>query len=341
MAFTARMAMTLAGYRLRMKHRGVRRFPMVLMLEPTFRCTLACRGCGRIREFAGWKMHDLSTEECLAACREAGAPVVSITGGEPLVHREIRQIVEGIIAQKRFVHLCTNGLELERALPWFRPSSYLSFVVHLDGLAGTHDGLASREGTFRTAISSIRAAKRSGFRVLTNTTVYRDTRPEELEELFLKLAGLGVDGSMVSPAFGYEAVEDDLTLSRAQLADVFERIYRLRWRVPFYNTPPFLEFLAGRRPLECQPWSTVTRNPIGWKRPCYLITDGHCESFSELIKDTAWDDYGPGRDPRCADCRVHCGFEASAVEHMGGSIRDLWQTAAWIAAGLRPRRGAR
>jgi hopanoid biosynthesis associated radical SAM protein HpnH len=294
---------------------------------------LACRGCGRIREYAQSR-RELTAEECWAACSEAGAPVVSITGGEPLLHPEIRQIVRGIQRHGRFVHLCTNGLLLEASLSGFSPSPKLAFVVHLDGLAETHDGLAGRPGVFQAATAAIRRARRAGFRVYTNTTVYRQGDPEEIEKLLVHLAALGSSGVMISPAFRYEALEEDLTLSRDRMPATFGRIAALGSRVPFYNTPPYLDFLAGGRELVCLPWSTPTRNPLGWKRPCYLLTDGHYAGFEELMRETPWDSYGPGRDPRCADCKVHCRFEASAVEQLGRTPRDLWRTARWMLAGM-------
>jgi hopanoid biosynthesis associated radical SAM protein HpnH len=339
-AFSPRLALTLARYLLGNKLRGTARFPLVLMLEPSFRCNLACRGCGRIREYAGSLGRELTAGECLAACAEAGAPVVSITGGEPLVHREIAEIVAGIIAQKRFVHLCTNGVVLERSLSLFVPSPRMSLVVHIDGMEASHDALAGRAGVFRTAVAAIRAARRAGFRVYTNTTVYNMSDPQETEELLLFLADLGVNGVMLSPAFHYEAMGEDLTLARNQMSAAFQRLSALGTRVPFYNTPPFMDFLAGRRELDCKPWSTPTRNPLGWKQPCYLITDGHCSSFAELMAGTRWESYGPGRDPRCADCKVHCGFEASAVEQIGRNPAEMWRALRWTAAAALKKRKA-
>ncbi len=332
MGLSPRLALALAGYLAGRKLRGIERFPLVLMLEPTFRCNLACKGCGRIREYAQCR-RDLSAEECWAACNEAGAPVVSITGGEPLVHPEIREIVRGIERQGRFIHLCTNGLRLEASLSGFSPSPKLIFVVHLDGLAETHDRLAGKAGAFRAATAAIQRARRAGFRVYTNTTVYRQSDPAEIEKLLLHVTSLGINGVMISPAFRYESLEEDLTLSRSQMPAIFQRIVALGRRVPFYNTPPYLDFLAGGRELACKPWSTPTRNPLGWKRPCYLLTDGYCPSFEDLMRETPWDRYGPGRDPRCADCKVHCGFEASAVKQLGRTPRDLWHTVRWTLAG--------
>jgi hopanoid biosynthesis associated radical SAM protein HpnH len=321
------LVLSLGAYLASRKLRGVRRYPLVLMLEPTFRCNLSCAGCGRIREFGSVAARELSVAECLEACKEAGAPVVSITGGEPLLHRKIGEIVGGILGQRRFVHLCTNGLLLRRSLAKFHPSVRLSFVVHLDGLARRHDSLAGRDGVFETAVEAIREAKRAGFRVLSNTTVYRDSDPAELEDLLLLLAGLRVDGVMVSPAFNYEAVGTELSLAGEARDRIFRRLLGLRGRVPFYNTSPYLEFLAGLNELECKPWSTPTRSPMGWKQPCYLLTDRHFGSFRELMDRTAWERYGPGRDPRCESCKVHSGFEASAVARvLPGAWRSFWSS---------------
>jgi hopanoid biosynthesis associated radical SAM protein HpnH len=299
------------------------------MLEPTFRCNLACAGCGRIREYRDILDQMLSAGECLAAVDESGAPVVSITGGEPLIHPEIGQIVGGIISRKRFVHLCTNGLLLEASLEKFEPSTYMSFVLHLDGLAESHNKFAGRDGVFETAIAGIKAAKKAGFQVLINTTFYKGTNLNEVEQLFTLLSQIPINGILVSPAFSYEAVDGDVFLSRKEIVAAFQPIYKLRKRFRFYNTPIYLEFLAGKRELTCTPWSTPTRNPKGWKRPCYLITDGHCQSFRELMEETPWEKYGVGNDPRCANCMVHCGFEGSALDEIGRSLSNLWRTITW------------
>lgn len=329
MGFSRQLSMSLSKYLIGKKIRGVKRFPLVLMLEPLFRCNLACAGCGRIREYSDILDRTLSLEDCLAAVDAAGAPVVSITGGEPLLLPEIEQIVEQIIAKKRFVHLCTNGVLLESSLSKFKPSPHISFVLHLDGLAETHDEAAGQDGVFDTAISAMKAAKAAGFQVLVNTTIYKGRELEEIEQLFVLLSEIPVDGIMVAPAFGYEEVDADVFLTRSEAIAVFQPIYEQSHRFPFYNTPIYLDHLAGKKALPCSPWSTVTRNPKGWKLPCYLITDGHCGSFQELMETTPWEKYGVGNDPRCANCMVHCGFEASAVAEITSNLSSFWRTVKW------------
>jgi hopanoid biosynthesis associated radical SAM protein HpnH len=325
MGFSRQLSTSLTWYLVKNKIQGKKRYPLVLMLEPSFRCNLNCAGCGRIREFKDILDKRLTLEECLASVEEAGAPIVCLTGGEPLLHPDVDKIVDGIISKKRFVNLATNGLLLESSLKRFKPSPYLSLVLHLDSLADAHDQYAGRKGTFDTAISAIKASKKAGFQVLINTTIYKQTNIEELKQFFLLLAGIPVDGIMIAPAFNYEAVDADVFLSRNEVTKAFKPVYELRKQIPFYNTPLYLEFLAGNLELQCTPWSTPTRNPIGWKMPCYLLTDGHCRTFKELMK-TPWRAYGVGNNPRCANCMVHCGFEASALGAIPGNLPNLWKT---------------
>ncbi len=325
MSFPIKLSFNLTRYLLLNRLKGRKRFPFVLMLEPTFRCNLACTGCGRIREYRDAMNTDLSLEECLAAVDDAGAPVVSITGGEPLVYPAIGELVREIISRGRFVHLCTNGLLLEQSLRLFTPKKELAFVVHLDGLEKTHDRIVNRDGVFRSALSAVKTAKSRGYRVLTNTTIYKQTDIGEIKELFTFLTGLEVDGILVSPAFSYSDVEDDFFLTREEARRKFQFIYEMN-KVPFYNTPLYLDFLAGNADLSCKPWSTPTRNVKGWKYPCYLITDGHAASFGELMDTTPWDDYGFENDVRCDHCMVHCGFEADSVEKIGRNLREIVRT---------------
>jgi hopanoid biosynthesis associated radical SAM protein HpnH len=333
MIFPWQLTTRLSGYLAGKKLRGRRRFPYVLMLEPLFRCNLACAGCGRIREFGDVIDRTLSREESVAAVDESGAPVVSITGGEPLIHPQIDGIVADIARRRRFVYLCTNGVLLERSLAKFQPGPYLSFVVHLDGEATTHDRNAGRPGVFDQALAGIRAAKAAGFQVRTNTTIYRNSDLDEVRRLFRTLADCGVDGIMVSPAFSFDTVDSDIFLTRAEAHRIFRRLAPYSRSFRYCNTPAYWDFLSGRTSLQCTPWSNPTRNPIGWKRPCYLITDGHAATFRELMEETAWERYGVGNDPRCANCMLHSGFEASAIEAAGGSPRELWRMAKWSLLG--------
>ncbi|NIV40604.1 MAG: adenosyl-hopene transferase HpnH [Anaerolineae bacterium] len=329
MAFSRQVLWSLTRYTIANKMRGQARYPFVLMLEPTLRCNLACAGCGRIRELRDSPNHSLSAAECLSAVEEAGAPIVSVTGGEPLLHPDIEAIVDQILAGGRGVTLCTNGLLLEDSLDGFHPSSYLSFVVHLDGLAETHDRYAGREGVFATAMDALSAAKRRGFRVMVNTTLYKETDVAETVRLLELLAQVPVDGIMVAPAFGFEGVDAGLCLTRSEAIARFGPIYDLRHRVPFANTPLYLEFLAGKRELACLPWSTPTRNPRGWRQPCYLLADDYCPSFQALMEETNWEAYGAGNDPRCTHCMVHSGHDAAALGEALRSPTTLWRMLKW------------
>jgi hopanoid biosynthesis associated radical SAM protein HpnH len=329
MGFPIQLSLRLATYLARKQVSGEKRFPLVLMLEPTHRCNLSCAGCGRIREYEATLKEMLSVEECLASVEEAGAPVVAVTGGEPLLHPDISQMVAAILQSKRFVYLCTNGLLLEESLEKFAPSPYFCFNVHLDGLAQSHDSMAGREGVFAAALRGIEAAKGAGFQVCTNTTIYKGAAVDEIRSLLQLLMDKGVDGLLLSPAFSYREVDGELFLSREETVRLFKEIFRQPNHFAYYNTPLYLDFLLGERDLECTPWGNPTRNPQGWKSPCYLITDQHYGSFQKLMELTAWQRYGVGKDPRCANCMVHSGFEASAVTQVGRDLRALWKTLKW------------
>ena len=327
MSFPPQLAMHLSTYLVKNWTLRKKRFPMVLMLEPTERCNLACAGCGRIREYRGCLDKNLSIEDCLQAVDEVGAPVVTIPGGEPLLHPDIKQIVEGVVSRKKHVHLCTNGLILERSLLNFKPGPYMNFVLHMDGLAPAHNRGAGRDGVFETAVNAIRAAKKAGFRVYTNTTIFKSTDFKEIEALLEKLAAIGVDGFMISPAFHFESVDGDNFLSRDEINRVFQPLRELRRRFQFYNTSAYLDFLLGDKQAECMPWSTPTLTPGGWRRPCYLLADEHCSTYRELVEVTQWDRYGAGNEPRCTNCMVHCGFEASLIDRARRSLPELFQLA--------------
>ncbi len=323
----------MTGYLVRNRLAGRKRFPLVLMLEPLHACNLKCAGCGRIREYADTLHQSLSLDECLAAADECGAPVVSVCGGEPLVYREIEALVERLVARRKHVYLCTNGLLLEKKLSGFRPSSRLFFNVHLDGMEAGHDAMAGRSGVFAQATAGIRAAKQAGFLVCTNTTIYRQTDLHEIVVLFEYLTLLGVDGFLLSPAYGYEAVcrsdGDGLFMTRDEVRAKFRQARRMLRRFRLMSSPIYLDFLCGDRELSCAAWANPTRNVRGWKGPCYLVTDAHHATCRELLDATDWDRLGPGGDPRCRHCLVHCGFEPAAVFAAQGRLRDALRMAVW------------
>jgi hopanoid biosynthesis associated radical SAM protein HpnH len=317
-----------ASYLLRQKHAGEERYPLVLMLEPLYRCNLACAGCGKIQHPASVLETQLSTEQCMRAAGECPAPVVSIAGGEPLLHPEISGIVAGLVERRKYVYLCTNGLLLERKLDLFTPSKYLNLSVHLDGLEPEHDFAVCRDGVYRRAHRAIRAALARGFRVTTNTTLFEGADPERTAAFFDEMMRLGVEGMTISPGYGYEkAAGRERCLARERTHQLFQRILgepgrRRHWR--FNQSPLFLEFLVGARDYDCTPWGNPTFNIFGWQKPCYLLQDGHAASFQELLGETRWERYGPaGGDPRCRDCMLHSGFEASAVDEGFTSLRGF------------------
>ncbi len=328
MRVPVKLGTSLTSYLLKNRLASREKFPLVLMLEPTHLCNLSCKGCGRIIEYSD-NSDLLSVEECLAAAEECGAPVVTVTGGEPLLHPQIAEIVRGIVHMGRYVYLCTNGLMLTEYLDKFEPNSHLNINVHIDGLEETHDRITSHEGSFKEAIEAIKEAKKLGFRVCTNTTLYLDTRPEEIEELFRYLEGLGIDGLLVSPGFSFVHSSDDIFLTREQIQKRFGFIYELSKRYRLLNTPLYLKFLTGQKKLKCTPWGNPTRNTLGWKSPCYLITDTHYPTYNELMEKTDWEHYRSGKDPRCKNCMMHCGFEASVILEGINGISDMMEMARW------------
>ncbi len=329
----------MAGYIVRNKIARRKKFPLVLMLEPLHACNLTCTGCGRIREYAPTIKEKLTVEECLQSVDEAGAPIISICGGEPLIYPEIGELVSGILHRKKHIYLCTNGVFLERKLDDFKPTSRFFFNVHIDGLEKTHDLMVEREGVFKKAVEGIKAAKAKGHLVCTNTTIYKETDLREIDELYGFLAGLGVDGFMVSPAYGYSAVHDtnpegaqEIFMTRQDIHTKFAEAQKLFKKHRMMSSPIYLDFLAGKRDLSCAAYANPTRNVKGWKGPCYLITDKHHESFDGLISDTNWDAYGPGKDPRCENCLMHCGFEISAALGVNAKLGDSLRMLAWQVA---------
>lgn len=307
----------IGSYIMKQRFSGNKKYPLVLMLEPLFRCNLACAGCGKIDYPDHILNKRLSVKDCLDAADECGAPIVSIPGGEPLLHKEIEEIVEGLIAKKKFVYLCTNALLLEKRLDKFKPSPYLTFSVHLDGNREHHDRAVSQEGVFDRAVSAIRAARTKGFRVTVNCTLFNTADAEDMAKFFtFACDDLGVESITISPGYAYErAPEQEYFLSRTRTKNLFRDLFRRgkgkKWR--FNQSSLFLDFLAGNQKYECTPWGNVTRNIFGWQKPCYLISEGYVKTYKELIEDTKWEDYGTGNYEKCADCMVHCGYEATAV----------------------------
>jgi hopanoid biosynthesis associated radical SAM protein HpnH len=321
----AQMA-TVAAYLLGQRLRGRRRFPLVLMLEPLYRCNLACAGCGKIQYPSNVLRHQLSVEECLRAVDECGAPMVSVPGGEPLLHPEIDRLVAGLVARRKYVYLCTNALLLEEKLDLFTPSRFLSFSVHLDGLEPEHDAAVCRPGTFAKAVAAIRAALARGFRVTTNTTLFDGADPGRVRAFFDEAMRLGVEGMMVSPGYAYEAAPDqEHFLARERTRELFRSVFAKgprRWR--FNQSPLFLEFLMGTRDYDCTPWAMPSYGVFGWQRPCYLLQEGYAKSYGELVETTRWERYGHASgNPACRDCMVHSGFEASAVQDAFSSWRGF------------------
>jgi hopanoid biosynthesis associated radical SAM protein HpnH len=321
---------TVATYVLGKKLRRQKRYPLVLMLEPLFRCNLACAGCGKIQHPTETLRRHLTPQQCFNAVDECGAPIISIPGGEPLLHPQIDQIVAGLVERRKFVYLCTNAIKLEESLPRFQPSKYLAFSVHMDGPRQEHDRAVCRDGVYDVAVSAIKAARQRGFRVTTNTTLFLGADAELMRRHFDEMMQLGVEGMMISPGYSYEKAPDQQHfLRREQTVALFRRLLerpRRTWR--FNQTPLFLEFLKGNYQLQCTPWGNPTYNLFGWQKPCYLLGEGYCQSFRELMESTRWEAYGhTSGNPKCRDCMVHCGYEPSAVEATFGSLKGLLTTA--------------
>jgi hopanoid biosynthesis associated radical SAM protein HpnH len=317
----------IGAYLVKQKLAGRERYPLVLMLEPLFRCNLACVGCGKIDYPDPILNQRMSVQDCLDAVDECGAPMVAIPGGEPLIHREIGEIVKGIVARKKFVSLCTNALLLEKKLHLFEPSPYLFFSVHLDGMKEHHDKAVSQEGVFEKAVSAIKAAQAKGFTVNVNCTIF-DGHPAEDIAAFLDLTEqLGV-GVSISPGYAYERAPDqEHFLARRKTKELFRKVFALgkgkNWKL--MHSGLFLDFLAGNREFHCTPWGMPTRNIFGWQKPCYLLGEGYVKSFKELMETTDWDSYGTGRYEKCADCMAHCGYEPTAAHaSVSNPLAAMW-----------------
>jgi len=318
-----RQQFDVALYIFKQKLKGNKRYPLVLMLEPLFRCNLSCPGCGKIDYPAEILNQRLSVEDCLNAANECGAPIVSIPGGEPLVHRDMPAIIEGLIKQKRYIYLCTNALLLDKKLNDYTPSPYLTLSVHLDGLREDHDRSVAREGVYDIAERAIKNAIARGFLVNINCTLFNNAVPERMADFFDHMMAIGLNAITISPGYAYErAADQQHFLNRKTTKEIFRKLLQLgkdrvkqglpKWR--FSQSSLFLDFLCGNQTYECTPWGNPTYNVFGWQRPCYLIGEGFVKTYKELMETTAWDKYGTGRYEKCADCMVHCGYEPTAAE---------------------------
>lgn len=311
--------------------RGSERYPLVIMLEPTLGCNIACIGCGKIREYESNKAR-LTVEECLDTAVQCPAPVVSVCGGEPLIFKGIEEVVEGFIGMKRNVQLCTNALKLSEMLDAFTPDPRLTFVVHLDGMREIHDYICDWPGLWDVAVDAIKEARGKGFRVTTNTTIFKETDTDDVLEMMRYLSDdVGIDGMLVAPGYQYSQIDPELTMTRAEHEEKFRAIragtrkHGYRWLA----SPVYQDFLTGERTLPCAPWGSVTRNPYGWKGPCYLLTDGIFPTYEALVDGVEWERYGPGNDHRCEHCGIHSGFEPAATSETAGSLRQTVRSLAW------------
>jgi hopanoid biosynthesis associated radical SAM protein HpnH len=334
MKFPLRSTIQIGSYVAKQKRTGAR-FPLVLMLEPTLACNIACIGCGKIREYESNKAR-LSVEECIDAGVQCPAPVVSICGGEPLVYKGIEDVVGGMLEMQKNIELCTNALKLQEFLEVFEPNPRLTFVVHLDGMREIHDYICDYPGLWDTAVDAIKAGRTAGYRVTTNTTIFKETKVEDVLEMMDYLTNdVGIDGMLVAPGYQYSQIDPNLTMTRAEHEQKFRIIkaaakkHGYRWLA----SPVYQEFLAGERKLACAPWGSITRNPYGWKGPCYLLTDGIFPTYDALLEGIEWEDYGPGNDPRCEHCGIHSGFEPSAALVAADSLKEGVRSMAWTLTG--------
>ena len=320
MSVPLRQQLAVASYLIKQKLKGVKKYPLVLMLEPLYRCNLACAGCGKIDHPDDILDKRLSVKECLDAVDECGAPMVSIPGGEPLIHKEMPQIVEGIVARKKFVYLCTNALLLKKRIKDYTPSPYLTFSIHLDGNKERHDDSVCQSGVFDIAVDAIKLALGKGFRVTINCTLFQGETSEEVAGFLDYATELGVEGITIAPGFSYEhAPNQDVFIKGKDVKNLFRGIFSIgknrKWKLN--HSSLYLDFLAGNQAYECTPWGNPTRNVFGWQKPCYLLDDeGNVDTFQELLDTTPWEKYGNASNPKCANCMAHCGYEATAVEDM-------------------------
>lgn len=329
MSIPLKQAATVGSYVFKQKLKRIKRYPLVMMLEPLFKCNLACAGCGKIQHPEEILKKSLTPEQCFTAADECGAPVVSIAGGEPLIHPQIKEIVDGLISRKKFIYLCTNALLLKRKIQFFKPSDYITFSIHLDGIKEHHDRCVRREGVYETAVEAIREAKKQGFRVTTNSTIFEGHPPEDLHRFFDDMTELGIDGMMVSPGYSYEKAPDQsgflkVEKTRALFKKIFAPMREGKKKWQFNHSPFFLDFLEGKIDYQCTPWGNPNYSIFGWQRPCYLFSEGnYAQTFKELMEETDWDKYGRGRHPKCENCMVHCGYEPTAVNDSMTSVKNI------------------
>ncbi len=329
MSVPLRQQLAVGAYLIKQKLKGVKKYPLVLMLEPLYRCNLACAGCGKIDHPDDILNKRLSVQECLDAVDECGAPMVSIPGGEPLIHKEMPQIVEGIVARKKFVYLCTNALLLKKKINDYQPSPYLTFSVHLDGNKDRHDASVCQEGVFDIAVDAIKLALDKGFRVTINCTLFQGETSEEVAEFLDYATALGVEGVTIAPGFSYEhAPQQDIFIKGRDVKELFRDIFRIgknrKWNLN--HSSLYLDYLAGNQSYDCTPWGNPTRNVFGWQKPCYLLADeGQADSFQGLMEETPWEKYGTVNNPKCSNCMAHCGYEATAVEDtLRNPLKAFW-----------------
>jgi hopanoid biosynthesis associated radical SAM protein HpnH len=328
--------LVVGSYVVRQRLAGRDRYPLVLMLEPLFRCNLACAGCGKIDYPRDILNQSMSVDDALHAVDECGAPIVSIAGGEPLLHKNLPEIVQGIIARRKFVYLCTNALLMEKRLSQYTPSTYFTWSVHLDGDERMHDASVCQHGVYERAVSAIKQAKERGFRINVNCTLFNNAQPERVAAFFDSVKAIGIDGITVSPGYAYERAPDQQHfLNRDKTRQLFRGILSRgrggrNWS--FSQSGLFLDFLAGNQSYHCTPWGNPTRTIFGWQKPCYLLGEGYAKTFQELMEGTDWDSYGTGNYEKCADCMVHCGYEATAVQD---AVRNPLKAAMVSLRGIR------
>jgi hopanoid biosynthesis associated radical SAM protein HpnH len=326
MTVSLRQSARMGSYLMKQKIKGNKKFPVLVEIEPLFACNLKCAGCGKIQQPHTVLKQRMPVDQVLAAVEECGAPMVSLAGGEPLMHPQIHEIVKELIKRKKFVFLCTNALLLEKKLDNFKPSPYFAFVVHIDGLRERHDESVCKEGVFDEAVAAIKLAKSRGFKVNTNTTFFNTDTPQTIIDVLDYLNDdLGVDELEISPAYAYEKAPDqEHFLGVEETRELFRKAFadgrRKKWRLN--HSPLFLDFLEGKRDFECTPWGIPSYSLLGWQRPCYLMADGYAKTYKELLETTEWEKFGRGKDPRCENCMAHCGYEPSAVLATVGSLKE-------------------